>query len=188
MRPIIALPLAASLLLALPAAAADHADDHPEDSGKARQPRRAYHLTPGPDGVDCNLRVGPRDRVAQDADLVLAEGADVEDALALRSSVVVKRGARVRKAVAAGGSVVVEDGGVVEKEAVALSGDVRVERGGQVGGDAVSLGGQVHIARGGQVRGDVLSLSLQLSGFSLAERLLDGLLEKGPCRVEIDRP
>jgi hypothetical protein len=31
----------------------------------------------------------------------------------------------------------------------------------------------------------VVSLSLQLFGTSLAQGILDGLVEKGPCRVEV---
>jgi hypothetical protein len=182
--------LSAALLFALPAPRA-LAEDQPASSpprpqaAGQRAPSRAYHLTPGLGGLDCNLRIGPRDRLAQDADLVVPAGAVVEAALALRGSVIVGRGARVSKAVAAGGSVVVEDGAVVEEDAVALSGDVRVEPGGRVGGQAVSLGGQVLIRKGGQVKGDVLGLSLQLFGTSLAQGILDGLVEKGPCRVEV---
>lgn len=175
--------IAAALLLALPAIA--RAGDPPQE-GAAREPRRAYHLTPGKDGIDCNLRIGPRDRLAQDEDLVVPAGAEVEVAMALRGDVVVRRGARVQKAVAAGGSVIVEEGGEVAREAVALSGDVRVEGGGRVGGDAVSLGGQVHVRQRGQVRGDVTSISLQIGGFGLAQAILDGLVAKGPCKIEVD--
>lgn len=175
--------LAAALLLVLPALAL--AGDPPA-TAPAREPRRAYHLTPGQDGVDCNLRIGPNDRLAQDEDLVIGPGAAVEVAMALRGDVIVRRGARVQKAVAAGGSVIVEEGGEVAREAVALSGDVRVEGGGRVGGDAVSLGGQVHVRQHGQVRGDVTSISLQFGGFGLAQAILDGLVAKGPCRVEVD--
>jgi hypothetical protein len=178
-------PLAAALLLALPALAAEPVPSGPVRPGGEQAPERAYRLTPGPDGLDCNLRVGPRDLVAQDADLIVPAGAVVEAALSLRGSVIVKRGARVSKAVAAGGSVVVEDGAVVAEDAVALSGDVRVEAGGRVDGGAVSLGGQVHVLRGGLVKGNVLGLSLQLFGTSLAQGILDGLVAKGPCRVEV---
>lgn len=175
--------LAALLLAAAPTALAEEAPE--AEAGPA--PRRAYHLTPGADGVDCNLRVGPRDLVVQDRDLVVPAGAVVDVAMAVRGSVRVGRGARVQKAVAAGGSVIVEDGGLVEGEAVALSGDVRVEGGGRVRGKALALGGQVHVLRRGQVQGDVLSLSLELGGFSLAQSILDALVEKGPCKVEVDR-
>ncbi|HET9552176.1 MAG TPA: polymer-forming cytoskeletal protein [Anaeromyxobacteraceae bacterium] len=173
-------PLVAALLLAasLPGRAADQ-----------HQPTRAYALSPGTDGrlLDCTLKVGPRDRVAQDGDLVIPAGASVEAAFALRGSVIVRSGARVEKAVAAGGSVVVEGGAVVEKEAVALSGDVRVEPNGHVRGEAVSLGGQVKIAGGGRVDGDVTSLNLQLGGTNLARLILDQIGTQGPCRVEPEK-
>lgn len=176
-------PSIAALLLALPSLALA---GEPPPAQAAREPRRAYHLTPGKDGVDCNLRIGQRDRLTQDEPLVIPAGAEVEVAMAVRGDVIVRRGAKVQKAVAAGGSVIVEEGGEVEREVVALSGDVRVEGGGRVGGDAVSLGGQVHIRQGGQVRGDVTSISLQLGGFGLAQAILDGLVDKGPCKVEVD--
>jgi hypothetical protein len=152
---------------------------------RAGEPRRAYALVPGPDGVECKLQVGPDDRVAQDGDLVIPAGAHVEAALALRGRVVIERGATAVKAVAAGGPVVVQ--GTVEKEAVSLGGDVRVEKGGRVGGAAVSLGGQVRILAGGKVAGDVTSVSLRLLGVDLAGRVLEGLAAFGPCRVELER-
>lgn len=179
-----ALAALAALLLAAPRAAG--AEDQPPERPRP-EPRRGYLLTPGKDGVDCNLRVGPRDLVAQDRDLVVPAGAEVEVAAALRGSVRVGRGARVQKAVAAGGDVIVEDGGLVTAEAVALSGDVRIEGGGRVGGKALALGGQVHVLQRGQIQGDVVSLSLELGGFSLAQSVLDALVEQGPCRVEVDR-
>jgi NDP-sugar pyrophosphorylase family protein len=132
----------------------------------------------------CEIKVGPRDRVAQDADLVIPAGADVESAVALRGSVIVQRGARVRKAVAAGGSVRVEAGAQVTEQAMAISGDVRVDRGGRVDGEAISLGGKVRIAEGATVKGDVTSLSLQFAGLDLERVLREQIGAVGTCRVE----
>lgn len=132
----------------------------------------------------CRITLGPKDRLAQDADLVLPAGADVEIAIALRGSVIVQRGARVKKAVAAGGSVRVEGGAQVTEDAVAISGDVRVDPDGRVGGDAVSLGGRVRIADGGKVGGSVTSLSLQLAGLDLERELREKIGAEGKCRVE----
>ena len=90
-----------------------------------------------PDHRPCQITLGPRDRLAQDADLVIPAGAEVESAVALRGSVIVQRGARVKKAVTAGGSVRVEgsaqvaEGGTVAGSVVALSlqvGDFDLER------------------------------------------------------------
>jgi hypothetical protein len=169
-------PSLAALLVALPAVALAADPPRPQGAEASREPTRAYHLTPGADGVECNLRIGPNDRVAQDGDLVIPAGATVEVAAALRGSVVVRRGARVQKAVAVGGSVRVEGG------------DVEVQPEGRVGGDAVSLGGRVLVGKGAQVAGDVTSLSLQLGGFNLAQAILDGLVKQGPCKVALDSP
>jgi NDP-sugar pyrophosphorylase family protein len=166
--------LAALLLiasLAPPALAAEKkAEDSP--SGKALVDRDRTH--------GCEIR----DRVAQDADLVIPSGADVESAIALRGSIVVRSGARVRKAVAAGGSIRVEDGARIGEDAVAISGDVRVDRGGRIEGDAVSLGGRVTIAEGGTVAGNVTSLSLRFAGFDLERELRKQIGAEPPCRVE----
>jgi hypothetical protein len=132
----------------------------------------------------CRIQVGPRDRLAQDADLVVPAGADVENAVALRGSVIVRSGARVKKAFAAGGSVRVEGGGQVTEDAVAISGDVRVEAEGRIGGEAVSLGGRVRIAEGGTVGGSVTSLSLQFAGLDLERELRERIGNQGKCRVE----
>jgi len=132
----------------------------------------------------CRITLGPKDRLAQDADLVLPAGADVESAIALRGSVIVQRGARVKKAVAAGGSVRVEAGAQVTEDAVAISGDVRIDPDGRVGGDAVSLGGRVRIAEGGKVGGNVVGLSLQFSGLDLERELREKIGAEGKCRVE----
>jgi NDP-sugar pyrophosphorylase family protein len=170
--------LAALLLLAsttLPALAAEKQADAPP-GGTIRVDRDHKH--------PCEIRVGPRDKVAQDADLVIPAGADVESAIALRGSVIVRSGARVRKAVAAGGSVRVEDGARVSEDAVAISGDVQVERGGRVDGAAVSLGGRVRIADGGTVTGSVTSLSLQFAGLDLEKELRKQIGAEPPCRVE----
>jgi UDP-3-O-[3-hydroxymyristoyl] glucosamine N-acyltransferase len=132
----------------------------------------------------CKIELGPRDRLAQDADLVIPAGADVGSAIALRGSVVVQRGARVKKAVAAGGSVRVEAGAQVTEDAIAISGDVRVDRDGRVGGDVISLGGRVRIAEGATVGGSVVGLSLQLAGLDLERELREKIGAEGKCLVE----
>jgi len=137
-----------------------------------------------PDHRPCQITLGPRDRLAQDADLVIPAGAEVESAVALRGSVIVQRGARVKKAVTAGGSVRVEGSAQVAENAVAISGDVRVDPGGRVGGDAVSLGGRVRVAEGGTVAGSVVALSLQVGDFDLERLLREQLRAQGKCRVE----
>jgi cytoskeletal protein CcmA (bactofilin family) len=132
----------------------------------------------------CVIQVGPNDRVAQDADLVIPPGAVVESAVALRGSVIIRGGARVKKAVAAGGSVRVEGGAQVGGEVVAIGGDVLVAAQGRVDGEAVSLGGRVRIAEGGSVVGSVTSLSLQLAGLDLEREVREQLGAAGKCRVE----
>jgi hypothetical protein len=132
----------------------------------------------------CRIRLGPHDRLAQDADLVIPAGAVVENAVALRGSVIVQRGATVKKAVAAGGSVRVEGGARVTEDAVAVAGDVRIDPEGRVGGDVVSLGGRVLLAEGGAVGGHVVGLSLQLAGLDLERQLKEQLGAEGTCRVE----
>jgi cytoskeletal protein CcmA (bactofilin family) len=132
----------------------------------------------------CRLTMGPRDRVAQDADLVLEAGADVESAVALRGSVVVRRGARVKKVLAAAGSVRVEAGGVVTDDVVVLSGDVKVAPGGRIEGDVVALGGRVQVAEGATVVGNVVALSLQLADLDLEKELRKRIGAAGACRVE----
>jgi hypothetical protein len=180
------LAVVALLLLASPlaASAADKKREPQVTKGESHVSGHFHFIKR--DGDRCRIRVGPRDRVAQDADLVIPAGAEVESAFALRGSVVVKRGARVKSAIAAGGSVRVEDGARVTEDAVALSGDVRVEAGGRVEGDAVSLGGRVKIAEGGVVNGDVTSLSLQFAGLDLDGELLEKISAEGKCTVEAE--
>jgi len=160
----------AAALVAVALAAPVAAHDHRADGDRRATDR-------------CTIHTGPRDRVAQDADLVIPEGARVEDAVALRGNVVVRTGAVVQKAVAAGGSVTVETGARVETDAVAVGGDVRVLAGGEVGGDAIALGGRVDVDAGGRVRGDILSLGLKLAGVDLRKKILDAIEVEGPCRV-----
>jgi hypothetical protein len=132
----------------------------------------------------CIIQVGPNDRVAQDADLIIPSGSVVETAIALRGSVIIRGGASVKKAVAAGGSVRVEAGAKVGSEAVAIGGDVLVAAQGRVEGEAVSLGGRVRIAEGGSVVGSVTSLSLQFAGLDLEREVREQLGAAGKCRVE----
>ena len=171
MRPTAAL-VAAALALPWPAPAAEK--------------KPGIQLSGGTEGAKapCRLRVGPGDRVAQDADLIIPPGAEVESAFTLRGSIVVQRGARVKKAVAAGGSVRVESGGRITEEAVAISGDVQVASGGRIDGDVVALGGQVKVADGGQVGGNVVGLSLQLSGVDLERELRRRIGDQARCVVE----
>lgn len=167
--------VAALLLLALPALSPSAAE--PEAETATVHSGRDRH---GP----CRIKVGPRDRLVQDADLVIPAGAEVESAIALRGSVIVQRGARVKKAVAAGGSVRVEAGAQVTDDAIAIAGDVRIDAEGWVGGDAVSLGGRVRLAEGGTVGGHVVGLSLQLAGLDLERQLKAQLGAEGTCRIE----
>jgi hypothetical protein len=167
--------VAALLLFAvstLPALAAEPKSGDPTSRGD----KDGHHA--------CRIQIGPRDRLAQDADLIVPAGADVENAVALRGSVIVRSGARVKKAFAAGGSVRVEGGGQITEDAVAISGDVRVEAEGRIGGEAVSLGGRVRIAEGGKVGGSVTSLSLQFAGLDLERELRERIGSEGKCRVE----
>lgn len=166
---------AALLLFAFPPLSASAAE--PEAGAVTVRSARDHHDR-------CRIRLGPRDRLAQDADLVIPAGAEVEDAIALRGSVIVQRGARVKKAVAAGGSVRVEAGAQVTDDAIAIAGDVRVDAEGRVGGDAVSLGGRVRLAEGGKVVGHVVGLSLQMAGLDLERLLKEQVGAEGTCRVE----
>ncbi len=132
---------------------------------------------------DCTVHVGPNDLLAQDRDLVVPEGARVEEAVALRGDLRVRAGAVVRKAVAVGGSVTVEGGAVVTGDAVALGGDVRLEGDARVEGDAVAIGGQVRQGSKATVTGNTVGLALQLGGSDLARKILDGIRAEGPCQV-----
>jgi hypothetical protein len=171
--------VAAALLLfavpGVPAIVASAAE--PEAHAVTVRPDRDHH---GP----CRIRLGPNDRLAQDADLVIPSGADVENAIALRGSVIVQRGATVRKAVAAGGSLRIEGGARVTEDAIAVAGDVRIDPEGRVGGDAISLGGRVRLAEGGVVGGHVVALSLQLAGLDLERHLKELIGAEGTCQVE----
>jgi hypothetical protein len=177
MRHAVVASLLAVALSSLPALA-----EEPEAVGTAGGKLKFKKQGQGP----CTLKVGPNDRMAQDADVVVPAGAEVESAIALRGSVIVQRGARVRKAVAAGGSVRVEGGARVTEEAVAIAGDVRVAAGGRVDGEAVSLGGRVQIAEGGTVTGSVTSLSLQFAGLDLESELRSKIGAEAKCRVEAE--
>lgn len=148
-------------------------------------------LSPAPvrAGVNCNVEVGPRDRVSKGETLVIRSGDRVESAVALHGDLVVEGGAVVEKAVAVGGSVTVRSGGRVTGDAVAVGGDVLVESDGRVGHDAVSLGGQVKESSGAVVRGSVVGLAVQGGKSSLAREILKGIASLEECRViEKDAP
>jgi len=131
---------------------------------------------------DCTVQIGPDDRLAQDGDLVVPEGARVASAVAIHGDVIVRSGARVDKAVAIGGSVEIRSGATVREDVVAIGGDVKLSDGARVEKDAVALGGRVHQPRGAVVGGNVLGLTLQLGG-ELKAKILSELNATGHCRL-----
>lgn len=135
--------------------------------------------------ADCNVEVGPNDRVAKGERLVIHSGEQVENAIAMNGDVTLEEGAVVEKAVAVGGSVTVRSGAQVRQDAVAIGGDVVVEADGRVGKDAVSLGGQVREAKGSRVRGSVVGLAFQGGKSSLAREILKGLSVLEGCQVSL---
>jgi UDP-3-O-[3-hydroxymyristoyl] glucosamine N-acyltransferase len=139
--------------------------------------------TPDARAGDCNVEVGPRDRVSRGEPLVIRSGEQVENALALHGDLTVENGAVVEKAVAVGGSVRIRSGARVKQDAVALGGDVVVEAGGRVGNDAVSLGGQVREESGSKIQGSVVGLAFQGGKSSLAREILKGLGSLEGCQV-----
>ena len=134
-------------------------------------------------GLNCNVEVGPRDRVSRGEPLVIRAGERVESAVALHGDLVVEDGAVVEKAVAVGGSVTVRSGGRVTGDVVAVGGDVVVEADGRVGKDAVSLGGQVKESRGAVVKGSVVGLAVQGGKSTLAREILKGMASLENCTV-----
>lgn len=133
--------------------------------------------------ADCNVEVGPNDRVSKGEPLVIRAGEQVDNAIAMNGDVTVEEGAVVEKAVAVGGSVTVRSGAQVRKDAVAIGGDVIVEADGRVGKDAVSLGGQVREAKGSRIRGSVVGLAFQGGKSSLAREILKGVSSLDGCKV-----
>lgn len=111
---------------------------------------------------DCTIEQGPNDRVSRGRPLVVEEGGQVDEAVALNAGVTVRRGAVVSKVVAVGGSIRIEAGATVLEDVVAVGGDVRVERGARVGKDAVALGGRLEVAEGAEVAGSRFGLDLTL--------------------------
>ena len=134
---------------------------------------------------DCNVEVGPNDRVSRGESLVIRSGEQVENAVALHGDLTVEAGAVVEKAVAVGGSVTIRSGGRVKQDAVALGGDVVVEADGRVGKDAVSLGGQVRGVEGSRIQGSVVGLAFQGGKSSLAKEILKGLASIKGCKIEL---
>lgn len=132
---------------------------------------------------DCNVEVGPNDRVSRGEPLVIRAGEQVENAVALHGDLTIEDGAIAEKAVAVGGSVRVRSGARVKQDAVAIGGDVVVESGARVGNDAVSLGGQVREAQGSQVKGSVIGLAFQGGKSTLAREILKGISSLEGCQV-----
>lgn len=141
--------------------------------------------TPDARAGDCNVEVGPRDRVSRGEPLVIRSGEQVENAVALHGDLTIEDGAVVEKAVAVGGSVTIRSGARVKQDAVALGGDVVVEAGGRVGKDAVSLGGQVQESKGSRIEGSVVGLAFQGGKSSLAREILKGLSSIKGCNIEL---
>jgi UDP-3-O-[3-hydroxymyristoyl] glucosamine N-acyltransferase len=141
--------------------------------------------TPAVGAAECNVEVGPRDRVSRGESLVISSGEQVENAVALHGDLTVENGAVVEKAVAVGGTVTIRSGGRVKQDAVAIGGDLVVEADGQVGKDAVSLGGQVIEAKGSKVLGSVVGLAFQGGKSSLAKQILKGITSIQGCNIEL---
>lgn len=135
---------------------------------------------------DCNVRVGPRDRVSKGEALVIRSGERVENAIAMHGDLTVEKGAVVEKAVAVGGTVTVRSGAEVGQDVVAIGGDVVVEPDARIGNDAISLGGQVREEKGSRIEGSVIGLAIQGGKSSLARQILKGLSSLKGCTVNLD--
>jgi hypothetical protein len=85
-------------------------------------------------------------------------GAQARDMVRLGGDVVVKEGTEVKDAVAVGGSVTVN--GKVRDSAVAVGGSVILGPDAVVGKDVVSIGGAVKQAQGAKIHGDVVELNI----------------------------
>jgi NDP-sugar pyrophosphorylase family protein len=145
---------------------------------------RAFAGDPPTTKSDCTVHVGPNDRIAQDGNLVVPEGAQVASAVAIHGDVVVLSGARVDKAAAIRGNVEVRSGATVREDAIAIGGDVKLADGARVGKNVLALGGQVRRSPRSAVGGNVLALTLQLGDGSLQAKILSELEAQGHCQIE----
>jgi len=84
--------------------------------------------------------------------------ANAKDKVRIGGDVVVEEGTEVKDAVAVGGSVTVN--GTVRDSAVAVGGSVTLGPGAVVGKDVVSVGGAVKQAPGSRIHGDVVELNI----------------------------
>ena len=99
--------------------------------------------------------------------------AEARDLVRIGGSVVVEEGEQVQDAVAVGGDVTVH--GEVRGDAVAIGGDVIVKAGGQVGNDAVAVGGRLVMEPGAEIGGS----EIEVAGEAMSEALEMGLGRSG---------
>jgi len=85
-------------------------------------------------------------------------GANAKDKVRIGGNVIVEEGTEVKDAVAVGGSVTVN--GTVRDSAVAVGGSVTLGPGAVIGKDVVSVGGTVKQAPGSKIHGDVVELNI----------------------------
>jgi len=85
-------------------------------------------------------------------------GASARDKVRIGGDVVVDEGTEVKDAVAVGGSVTVN--GKVRNSAVAVGGSVILGPNAVIGNDVVSIGGAVKQAQGSKIHGDVVELNI----------------------------
>ncbi len=84
--------------------------------------------------------------------------ANAKDKVRIGGDIVVEQGTEVKDAVAVGGSVTVQ--GKVRKSAVAVGGSVILGPDAVIGKDVVSIGGTVKQARGSIIHGDVVEMNI----------------------------
>jgi hypothetical protein len=84
--------------------------------------------------------------------------AEARDRVRIGGDVVVEEGTEVKEAVAVGGSVTVH--GKVRKSAVAVGGSVIVGPNAVIGGDVVSIGGEVEQSQGSVIHGDIVEMNI----------------------------
>jgi hypothetical protein len=119
-----------------------------------------------------------RDRHAAGADVIIAAGEVVRDAVTWRGDIRLQPAARARNlaafrgkvhlgpqsaahdAVAFGGDVDVGPGARVSHDVAAIGGDVAIGAGSEVLNDAVAIGGTVRVQPGGRVHGSIHSIPL----------------------------